>query len=93
MNSQVEISPCYYRQGDVTAYFRKAGRKGGRFSVTVRGAEVGGSHDHGSYRAVLEDLAKDESLTDEDRSDILIILDTMKRSLYDQYVVINEEDV
>jgi len=87
--SLVEIKPTFYRQGGVTAFFKK----GGRFSVHIRGAEVGGTRDHASYRELIDDLIADASLTDGDRESLKVIKDTMQRSLYDHYDVVTEEDL
>ena len=85
----VEISPTFYRQGAVTAFFKK----GGRFSVHIRGAEVGGTQDHASYRRLLDELVIDTSLSEEDRDSLRVIRDTMQRSLYDHYDIVTEEDL
>jgi len=84
----VEINPTFYRQGAVTASVKK----GGRFAVQIRGAVVGGTPDHASYRSLLDDLIADTSLAEEDRGSLRVIKDTMQRSLYDHYDVVTDED-
>jgi hypothetical protein len=80
----IEISPVLYRQGRVTACFRPKGS----FSVRVDGEEVAGGPDSSIYDEILTDLKDDDSFSEDVRSSIRDVLDSMRRSLHDYYVFV-----
>jgi hypothetical protein len=86
--SDVEISPRVYRSGPLTATFTHKGA----FVVRRGDTTVAGAPDFRDYEGALSSIIDDDVEDPEVRAAATTILETARRSLYDQYVVIDGED-
>jgi hypothetical protein len=84
--TDVEITPRFYRSGPLTATFTHKGA----FIVRKGNTTIAGAPHFRDYEGVLASIIDDDMEDPGVREAATTILETARRSLYDQYIVVED---